>query len=437
MKYKNIIQIISMVLVFSLAESCTQEYINPNAATKTEVLKSPDGLMGLAVGIRREWSVGGGSALYSSVVCNGLVTKEIVVLNTGNATLAALESGKGSLNGGNTTMANLWTSANLVKSYSQLLIDNASVIGDAGTRSGVEAYGLFFKALAIGTMAQFWEQVTTETLSSSDYIDGKRPSFKPRAAVLDEAISLLKQADTKVKAQAPSALFNSKVGTDISLPNAIQALIARFSLMNGKLDDATAAANAVTLTVISSFKFDAVNQNPVYRSGFVSNNVVGGAANFGLTGTLAPDSTDARIPIYLGGTTLSKATGFFKSDLDAIPVYLPSEMTLIKAEVLARQDKLTEAVVELDKIRTKTTDPLNVTAKLKAYSGATTKSAILDEIYRQRCIELYLTGLKLDDSRRFGRSGPDATVFERNRNFFPYPQTERDNNSSTPADPAL
>lgn len=439
MKLKNIILICSLLLVSAMQESCTKEYINPNAATKAEVLKSADGLMGLAVGLRREWSVGGGSALYSSVVCNGLATKELVVLNTGNATLAALESGRGSLNGANTTMANIWISANLVKANAQLILDNSSVIGDAPTKAWVEAYSSFFKALAIGTLCQFWEQVTTEVISSSAYIDGKRPAFKPRAAALDEAIALLKQADALMKGNAtPSAAFVSKVGSDISLPNAIQALLARFSLMNGKLDEALTAATAVSPTIISSFKFDAVNQNPIFRSGFVSNNVVGGANNFGLTGILAPESADGRLSFYLGGTTLSKATGFAKSDLDAIPVYLPSEMILIKAEVLARQNKLDDAITELNKIRTKTSDPLSVTAKLGAYTGAKTQAAVLEEIYKQRCIELYISGMKLEDSRRFNRPGPTETNAERNRNFFPYPNVERDNNqSNTPADPSV
>jgi starch-binding outer membrane protein, SusD/RagB family len=438
MKLKHIICSFLGLAALLHSSSCTKEYVNPNAATKTEVLSSADGLMGLAVGIRREWSVGATSALFNTVVCNGLATKELTVLNTGNNTLASLEAGKGSLNGANSTMANLWTSANLVKAYAQQLIDNSSVIGDPGTKAGVEAYGLFFKALAIGTLSQFWEQVPTEVVSSTEYIDGKRPGFKPRAAALDEAIAILKQADATIKANAPSAIFNTKVGTDISLTNAIQAMIARFSLMNGKLDDALAAANAVSPTVLSVFKYDAVNQNPVFRSGFVSNNVVAGVANFGLTGTLAPEAADARIAFYLGGTTLSKATGFFKSDLDVIPVYLPSEMTLIKAEVLARQNKIAEAIVELNKIRTKATDPLNVTAKLAAYSGAETQGAVLEEIYKQRCIELFLSGLKLDDCRRFGRPGPNDANFERNRNFFPYPNVERDNNqANTPADPAV
>lgn len=438
MKLKHIICSFLGLAVLLNSSSCTKEYINPNAATKAEVLSSADGLMGLAVGIRREWSVGATGALYNAIICNGLSTKELTVLNTGNNTLASLEAGKGSLNAANSTMANLWTSANLVKAYAQQLIDNSSVIGDAGTKAGVDAYGLFFKALAIGTLAQFWEQVPTEVISSNDYIGGKRPTFKARAAALDEAIAILKQADAIIKANAPSATFNTKVGTDISLPNAIQAMIARFSLMNGKLDDALAAANAVSPTVLSVFKYDAVNQNPVYRSGFVSNNVVAGVTNFGLTGALAPEAADGRIAFYLGGTTLSKATGFFKSDLDVIPVYLPSEMTLIKAEVLARQNKIAESIVELNKIRTKTTDPLNVTAKLAAYSGAETQGAVLEEIYKQRCIELFLSGLKLDDCRRFGRPGPNDANFERNRNFYPYPNIERDNNqANTPADPAV
>ncbi|MEY3620470.1 MAG: hypothetical protein RLZZ391_836, partial [Bacteroidota bacterium] len=44
----------------------------------------------------------------------------------------------------------------------------------------------------------------------------------------------------------------------------------------------------------------------------------------------------------------------------------------------------------------------------------------------------YMSGLKLEDMRRFGR----ATT-ERKRNFFPYPFKERDGNPNTPADPSF
>lgn len=437
MKNKFSISFIVLALSAIIITGCTVEYPNPNAATKDEVLKSADGLMGLAVGMKTSWTVGGASGLYSQVVSNGLTTQELVVLNTGNATLAALEAGKGSLNGANSTMANLWTSGNLVKSYAQLLIDNAGVVGDVGTRSGVESYGLFFKALAIGTLGQFWEQVTTQVITSAEYINGVRPAFKPRVATLEEAIGYLRQAESKMAQNPVSAAFYAKVGRDIDLPSATQALIARYSLMLNKLDEASAAADkAIAANVVSSFKFDVVNQNPVFRSGLVSNNVVGGALNFGLKGSLAPAATDGRIAFYLGGTTLSRATGFFKGDLDAIPVYLPGEMILIKAEVNARKSNLPDAIIELNKILTKTTDPLGVTARLPAYSGANTQNAILLEIYKQRCIELYMSGLKLEDNRRFGRPGPLDAGSERNRNFYPYPNVERDNNAAnTPKDP--
>ena len=108
-------------------------------------------------------------------------------------------------------------------------------------------------------------------------------------------------------------------------------------------------------------------------------------------------------------------------------------MTLIKAECNARKNALNDAVIELNKILTKKAagDIWGIGADLPAYTGAITTDGILTEIFKQRCIELFLTGLKLEDSRRFSRSNPA----ERSRNFYPYPLTERDNNTNTPADP--
>ncbi|MBK8429545.1 MAG: hypothetical protein IPL27_27955 [Lewinellaceae bacterium] len=158
------------------------------------------------------------------------------------------------------------------------------------------------------------------------------------------------------------------------------------------------------MTKKSFFKYDAVSQNPVFRISLVNNNTYNGLPNFGLPDTLKPNELDARIAFYLGNNTVPvKVQGFFKSDADPIPVYLPGEITLIKAECLARQNQLPDAVAELDKILTKTTDAFGVTAKLTAYAGPVTSESVLFEIYRQRCIELYMSGMKLEDSRRFNR----------------------------------
>ena len=91
----------------------------------------------------------------------------------------------------------------------------------------------------------------------------------------------------------------------------------------------------------------------------------------------------------------------------------------------------------LNKVLTKTTDVWGLGASLPAYSGAKTADAVLTEIYRNRCIELFMSGLKLEDSRRFGRPAAGTATAERNRNWYPYPLNERQNNTSTPADPTI
>ena len=111
-------------------------------------------------------------------------------------------------------------------------------------------------------------------------------------------------------------------------------------------------------------------------------------------------------------------------------------MTLIKAEAYARQatPDLVNALIELNKIVTKkpADDPFGVGADLPPLVGPLTQQQLLDQIYKQRCIELYMSGLKLEDMRRFNR--PNS---ERKRNLLPYPFLERDNNPNTPPDPSF
>ena len=102
---------------------------------------------------------------------------------------------------------------------------------------------------------------------------------------------------------------------------------------------------------------------------------------------------------------------------------------------------LTASLVALNEVLTDTNDPLQVNANLPVYSGTVDVPSLLLEIYKNRRIELFLSGNSLEDSRRFNRPTPSgvAKVYaeERNRNFYPYPRTERSNNPNTPADPAI
>ena len=105
-------------------------------------------------------------------------------------------------------------------------------------------------------------------------------------------------------------------------------------------------------------------------------------------------------------------------------------MLLIIAEANVRKagSYLTAAIAAINAVRTKINDPFGVNAKIAEYSGPVTAEALLDEIYMNRRMELFLTGVSLEDSRRFHRSvstAPWQFNTERNRNFYPFPLRER------------
>jgi hypothetical protein len=137
---------------------------------------------------------------------------------------------------------------------------------------------------------------------------------------------------------------------------------------------------------------------------------------------------------------------FFATSTSAIPIYLPGEMLLNKAEAYARQDvlsnQLSNAVTQLNLVRQKNNDPLGVNANLGAWAGdGNSQADILEEIYKNRSIEMFLSGMRLEDSRRihpnFQVPQESNTTNERNRNFYPFPTIERENNPNTPQDPDI
>ena len=422
--------------VFFLATACEQEYLNPSAASEDQVVANVDGLIALTNGLQYRYSIGRQSPLYTTVTASGFSTGELAILNAGNADENFLSLGGTQVNGNNSIVTNLWEQCHLLKATADIVLGNASNFGDPAFQSGVVGFASIFKALSLGTLAQYFEQAPIQV--------ARNAAFSSRQAVLEEAVRILREAKTKVDATAPSTAFTSKTPNSVNIPNTINALIARYSAMLGKWDDVLAAANAVSLTTRSTFVFDDLTRNPIFDVALSNVNVFQPVnANLGLSGDLAPSADDQRVLFFLtsktpGSGNIFRGKGYFSSNSAAIPVYTPGEILLLQAEAFARKNQLAEAKAELDKVLTKTpaTDLYGCGAGLPAYSGPQTQADLLKEIYRNRAIELYMSGLKLEDSRRFNRPGPGQTGAERNRNYYPYPNNERDNNPSTPADPA-
>ena len=425
-----------MLLALTLAFSaCEKDFTNPSAATEDQVLNSAEGLIGLTVGIQKRWSVGRQSPVYATVAGAGFSTFELRLINPGNLAENEVSIGKGTLTGGNGIVANIWEECLLTRNEADKVLANASKVPDAGVRSGLIAMASIFKALANGTLAQFFEQVPLETTDNA--------RFSPRNSALQDAISVLETAKATITSTPVSAAFMSKTPASINALNTINALLARYNNMLGNHDAAISAAGAVDPSSKSTFVYDGVNTNPIAFVSILTNNVYQPVdLTLGLPAGLQRVN-DLRLEFYFQDLMPMnndfRAAGFFNSATAAIPVYVPGEMLLIRAEAYARKDMLTEAKAELDKVLHKedSDDVFGIGADDTGYSGPMTKEAILEAIYTNRCYEMMMSGMRLEDSRRFNRPGPNDANAERNRNFYPYPNSERNNNTNTPADPAI
>ena len=426
-------------LLFLSFVACDKEFLDPTRPTDAKVFASRDGLIGAANGLQSRWSTGGASGLYQSIVLNGCTTNE-TFFQGGNANEIDLQLGGSSIPSSNRVLTNVWSQCLITKSESEKVLSQIDLLVNPVEKASVKAHASIFRALSLGTLMQFFEKAPIVTQVNA--------TFNTRAEVLQESINTLESnlptINQATGISTPNVLINS-----INYKNTVYALLARYNLMLGNYNAALSYANLVDLTSKSTFLFDAITPNPIFLSGVNPTPAIGFRPfnnRFGLPTVLEPVAADGRIAFYFTATQTAgfyNNIGFFDTATKLVPVYLPGEMTLIKAEAYARLNDLPNATIELNKILQKTTaqDAFLIAANLPAYSGANTQADILLEIYRNRCIELFLTGMKLEDTRRFQRplsAGPvpAATVFECNRRFLPYPDSERFNNTNTPPNPA-
>jgi starch-binding outer membrane protein, SusD/RagB family len=442
---KKILNKITIILLIAgvavSTSSCNKEYVNPSAGSVPSVTTNVDALMNLCAGMQRRFTVGRQSPLYNAPIGGAYAVFGLNTLNAGNLTEAALQAGKGAVQPGNSTVTQLWGQNLLLKTEAETVLDNLTIATDPADKVGLKAYASIFYALSLGTLAQFYEQIPLTK--------GLNATFSPRIDAIQKAITALESADADLATTNPSVKFLSKVPAGIDAKNTVKALLARYynmhSMATGTYNAASGNkaitfAGAASTTVKSEFRFSAATPNPLGEQN-VTVNVYGAIdSTLGLKNGLAPvpASTDPRIGFYIskvGGIYPMK--GFAAIITTSYPVYLPGEMSLIIAENYARQNNFAASKTALDVVRTKTTDVYGIGAAQPAYSGTLDQSSLLTDIYKQRRIELFMSGMEMEDARRFARPAPNSTTEERNRTFYPYPFTERDNNTNTPADPAI
>jgi starch-binding outer membrane protein, SusD/RagB family len=423
--------------------ACKKDFVNINAATSGEILNSREGMIRYSLSLIQFYST---SNLGSLIISTGVTSRELKGIST-LANVIDIEAGGKNLPSDNNNIVGLFANSMRTMATAEDIITNAPTVlaTDPATLSGVLANAKLFKAMAIGALATGFEKCPVQSASNGKAI------FFPRRDALQGAVILLDEAAAAIAANAPSAEFNTRIlGGNFDLLNTINAYRARFNLMIGNYATAFTNASSVSLLSKSVFIYSATTgANPGW-------NVLATAPAykprdyFGLPLAFYY-AADARRDFYSSNPTLTSGTdilrtmtGFFATSTTKMPAYLPDEMRLIKAECILRGTglgTLADAVTEINAVRTQTTgDGFNVYGSLPAYSGVVDNPSLLTEIYRQRCAELYLQGLRLEDERRFGRPTPPDNptgVDERTRNYYPYPADERALNPNTPADPAI
>jgi starch-binding outer membrane protein, SusD/RagB family len=424
----------AMAVVFLMNTGCKKDYTDPSRVPEDNALKSSAGLTGVAVGVHRAYAFSRAGSLYNLVTTDGFLTKQLTILNQGNTGEYQLFQGADKVDPTtNSIVLSFWTNSNKVLYDANNVLKYAPELADKNYASGLIAYASIFKALALTNMAMFWEQAPDTTGVNVN------TGFITNTIALNKALDVVNNALTTVSANAIAPSFLSSIPTGIDIVNTLQALKARLSLYTGNYAQALAAANAVDLSKKSTLNFDLQSLNPIFETATSTNNVFQPAdSTMGLPVALEPNLADKRVPFYIaiGADPRYRINGFGATSTIGWPIYLPGEITLIKAEAYARQSTpdLVNALVELNKVVTKqpASDPFGVGAGLPVDPGPYTQAQLLEQIYRHRAIELYMSGLRLMDNRRFNRP-----VSERKRSYLPYPNQERNNNTNTPTDPAF
>jgi len=448
MKNISYIKLIALTVIFSMSiTSCNRDFPNVNNPTEDVVFGSKDGLFALSVGINQYYST---TVLRQVIEAPGITTREFGVTNT-FLNINELAKGGDELSGDSGGISNPWIVLFRAKGMTESLLANIDDVKLADdTRASLIAFGSLYKAMILGNLIQMFEQ--TILVNSAD----GNGTFSDRATVLAECISLLETGRDEIIAHGVSAEFiGSVLGTNMDLLGSTNAFLSRYNLLAGNYAAAiTSADAALGASQTSMFAYDANNVNPLWSRLNPAASDLRPQTNFGLMGAYLPEPGDGRVGFYLGadagfanadagGQPISEMLGFFAFSTASIPVYLDGEMMLNKAEAYARLNDLPNAVTQIDLVRTKTNDPLGVNANLPAWTGnATDKDEVLEEIYKNRSIEMFMTGMRFEDSRRFHPNlltspNPPNTTNERNRNYYPYPTNERENNKNTPDDPII
>ena len=425
----------------ALLGACSLDLTNPNSPTESQVTSNVDAVIGLATGLQGRFSQSYGNFSYMA----GLVTDEYSA--TSAALISISDAEQGAVPPGTGIAENVFNSVyRTVRTADELLQGSETLADqiDPGTRSGLRALAYALKGEALGEALQSYKQIPIKTFGVDE------PTYVSRSEALPYVRALIDSAAAEIAATPPSTQFNNTVLTPgVNLSNVIQLFRARYARIAN--DDATAlaAANLVGRTGASALSVLTFPSPGVNFYANVTGGTNGIAPRRQYRTSMVPQ--DQRFTYFV--VPSSTLTGRIGAPLDPwnryanpqapLPVYMPDEALLIKAEALANQNQLAPAQAVLDSVRTDCAGGRGIDdpkACLPPLAAQLPKDQLLTEIYTQRKYELFSTGSRWEDSRRRNAIiGPVASPnipTSGQRCWLPYAVGDRNANPNVPADPA-
>lgn len=408
----------ALLVMGIMTAGCDLDLVNPNSPTEATVLTDDDGILGLTVGIQEQFA---GAARHYALP-SALVTDEWGPRSRALPADKAMFEGTPDPEFG--IVANPFAQTFQIMRTADNIVQNAPNVGlGPALLSGVLATAKLHKAMAMGRAIQIYEEYPVALA-----LEGAPPAS--RDAVLDTVLSLLESArsDLADVSDADLAGFRQRVlDPGIDLRSSIDAVLARYYLIDGQYDAALEAANRADDENASYYTFSGTEMNTIYQYSspeqldytwpllsFAREAEAGDQRVAMWTDTLNLDETVDPV--------LAAPVAFMERD-SPYPLYRPDEMRLIRAEVHARNGNLLAAIDEINEVRTQCDagieDPAPCLPALTLVDLPTAED-VLAQIAYERRYELYEQGLRWEDMRRLGQYIDEAPTYD----FFPIPRQE-------------
>ncbi len=406
---------------------CSLDLENPNAPTEEAVFTSLEGIVAAAVGMQSEYA----SDMDDFLVPPALVTDEWSTQSRALISYYSMVTGENFDQAWGTVEAPWAAAYRTIKTANNLIAAVPTFELGAGFETGMISLARLFKAMAFGSLITIYEQVPID-------VSVDAPALAPRRAVLDTVFAELEAARAalaNVTDDAMSEFYRRVVPSGFDLRNTVDAMLARYYLVDGQYDNAIDAAGRVDLGVLSVFSYPPPTRNPVENLAYQALYVAALES-----WALQAEANDARVSYWVDDgavpfpgnpDSLLLPLRKYSTANEPFPVYLPDEMRLIQAEAYTWLGQFPEARTLVNAVRTQSGSPLDEpVANLPAIPDANldSEAELLAQIAYERRYELYMQGLRWEDTRRFGTSITTTPTFQ----WLPIPLQECDANPGEP-----